>query len=476
MVQNDLDETSVVEQADQLSFPTSVSDFLRGSLGQPHGGFPEPFRSLVLGDSTADRWTPWRQSRTPRLRGAAHPARRPSMAVQCERSTWCRRRSTQRSSMSTSKPPKNTAISPCFPLPSSLVAWKKGEEAAIEIEQGKTLIVKFETIGQPNDDGEVPVFFELNGQPRTIFVRDRSLESESEQREKADKSRPGCVGAPLSGVVTEVRVNPGGRSGSAFASGGDVGDEDGNRGGGAGGGAWCSGWWWIPNASLASRRLDLRDRAPRRRRRELAATSRSVCTSSIIGPTVERSKRCEPRNDSRSPRPSSLHISWERKRCGSSEFATEVRVRRQCFRSGASRSVRSFFEERGRDLLRLVRQASTQPPRRGDLLHRQCRSSVSNGSVRYSHSCCSPWHPSPWTVGEPDPCHRGNSTPRRFRHLLSRRELSLRSQTWGCRAHRPPHAPTGRQRWRRRRPIRWQRGCYTQCSAPGTQRAAASPG
>lgn len=48
MVQNDLDEVSVVEKADQLSFPGSVVEFMQGYIGQPSFGFPEPLRSRVL--------------------------------------------------------------------------------------------------------------------------------------------------------------------------------------------------------------------------------------------------------------------------------------------------------------------------------------------------------------------------------------------------------------------------------------------
>ena len=64
-----------------------------------------------------------------------------------------------------------------------------GQEVAIEIERGKTLIVKFLTVGDPHPDGRRTVFFELNGQPRSINVRDLSLEPEEKLRVKADRDR-----------------------------------------------------------------------------------------------------------------------------------------------------------------------------------------------------------------------------------------------------------------------------------------------
>ena len=84
-----------------------------------------------------------------------------------------------------------------------------GQEVAVEIERGKTLIVKFLTVGDPHPDGRRTVFFELNGQPRSINVRDLSLEPEEKQRTKADRSDPKQVGAPMPGLVVTVSVKLG---------------------------------------------------------------------------------------------------------------------------------------------------------------------------------------------------------------------------------------------------------------------------
>ena len=57
---------------------------------------------------------------------------------------------------------------------------------AVELEPGKTLVVKFQTVGEPHPDGTRTVFFELNGQPREVSVRDRSLEVKEAAKPKAD--------------------------------------------------------------------------------------------------------------------------------------------------------------------------------------------------------------------------------------------------------------------------------------------------
>ena len=96
-----------------------------------------------------------------------------------------------------------------LPTPQFFFGMQKGEEIAVDIEPGKTLVVKFLTISEPHPDGTRTVFFELNGQPREVDVRDKSLISSVAARIKADPANPGQVGAPLPGLVTAVAVSQG---------------------------------------------------------------------------------------------------------------------------------------------------------------------------------------------------------------------------------------------------------------------------
>ena len=80
---------------------------------------------------------------------------------------------------------------------------------AVDIEPGKTLIIKFQTVGDPHPDGRRSVFFELNGQPREVTVLDKSLEPEGIQRPKADPADPLQVAAPMPGLVVAVAVQAG---------------------------------------------------------------------------------------------------------------------------------------------------------------------------------------------------------------------------------------------------------------------------
>ena len=76
-----------------------------------------------------------------------------------------------------------------------------GAEISVEIDPGKTLEIRLSALGETNAEGEVRVFFELNGQPRTIRVPDRKVAGETVRRPKAELGNPSHVGAPMPGVV-----------------------------------------------------------------------------------------------------------------------------------------------------------------------------------------------------------------------------------------------------------------------------------
>src|SRR5690606_26023326 len=96
-----------------------------------------------------------------------------------------------------------------LPTPVAFYGLEIGEEASVDIEPGKTLIIKLLAIGEPREDGRRTVFFELNGQPREVSVVDRSLEPAERKARKADPSDPNEVGASMPGMVVTVAVNPG---------------------------------------------------------------------------------------------------------------------------------------------------------------------------------------------------------------------------------------------------------------------------
>lgn len=210
MVQNNLDEKTLMEKAEELSFPSSVVEYFQGYIGQPEGGFPEPLRSKVL-------------------RGRPTVSGRPGASMEPldfdnlkDKLTKKFRLSTIRDAdvMSAALYPKvfdeymkfkeqfgNVSI---LPTRNYFVGLKVGETIQVDIEKGKTLNVKLNAIGGEVDaSGCREVYFELNGQPRMVLVRDRNISHKISVREKADEDNPKMVGAPMPGQVTEVRVKAG---------------------------------------------------------------------------------------------------------------------------------------------------------------------------------------------------------------------------------------------------------------------------
>ena len=96
-----------------------------------------------------------------------------------------------------------------LPTPVFFYGMEKGEEVSVDIEPGKTLIIKFLTVGDPHPDGRRLVFFELNGQPREVLVLDRSLTAVAPARAKAEAGNTKHVAAPMPGSVVSVVVAAG---------------------------------------------------------------------------------------------------------------------------------------------------------------------------------------------------------------------------------------------------------------------------
>ncbi|KAK1797148.1 hypothetical protein P4O66_008538 [Electrophorus voltai] len=210
MVQNTLSRAEVEERADELSFPLSVVEFLQGHIGIPHGGFPEPFRSKVL------KSLPRMEGRP----GASLPAmdfQKLEADLQATHGTNI----TPEDVMSAAMYPKvfqefkeftaNFGPVDCLSTRLFLEGPKIAEEFEVELERGKTLHIKALALGDLNKAGQREVFFELNGQLRSVLVKDTLAMKEMHFHPKALKDVRGQVGAPMPGKVVEVKVKQGQR-------------------------------------------------------------------------------------------------------------------------------------------------------------------------------------------------------------------------------------------------------------------------
>ena len=96
-----------------------------------------------------------------------------------------------------------------IPTPNFFYGMKSGEEITVDLEPGKSLVIKFWTISEPNPDGQRTVFFELNGQPREVVVFDESMKEPAPAHPKIDPNHSGHVGPPSAGLITHVFVQVG---------------------------------------------------------------------------------------------------------------------------------------------------------------------------------------------------------------------------------------------------------------------------
>jgi pyruvate carboxylase len=199
-----------VEDPDSdVAFPDSVIDMMRGNLGQPPGGFPDSIVKKVLKDEKPNTERPGAH-----LDPIDLEATRADVIEQLEG-----KQIDNEDLNGYLMYPKvfldymgrHRMYGPVRTLPTRTFFYgmEPGEEISAEIDPGKILEIRLQTVGETSDDGDVKVFFELNGQPRVIRVPDRKVKAETAARPKAESGNPDHVGAPMPGVVASVVVSAG---------------------------------------------------------------------------------------------------------------------------------------------------------------------------------------------------------------------------------------------------------------------------
>jgi len=207
LIANDMSADDVLSGR-ELAFPQSVVDLVSGRMGQTPGGFPETVQQRVLRGEAAVEGRPGEHMPDADFEATAETVR-PLLDHEPTRRDAVTHVLYPQVFEDFARHQQQFADTSILPTPAFLHGLEPGEELAIDIEPGKTLIVKFLTIGDPHDDGRRTVFFELNGQPREITVVDRSLEPDTPHHLKADPSSPGHVGSTMPGMVVNVAVQPG---------------------------------------------------------------------------------------------------------------------------------------------------------------------------------------------------------------------------------------------------------------------------
>jgi pyruvate carboxylase len=216
MVTNDLGPSDILEAREPLGFPQSVVEMMQGLLGEPDGGWPAAFQQIVL-----------RSAGVEPIVGRPGASLPPADFAAAARTIQARMRHEPRDEdvLSYLLYPQvfldyvdhwqKYGDTSSIPTASFFYGMQPAEEIAVEIERGKTLIVRYLTTGEVREDGTRTVFFELNGQPRDVRVIDRAVEARVKRHPKADANNADHVPAPMPGKVSSIAA----RVGQAVASG-----------------------------------------------------------------------------------------------------------------------------------------------------------------------------------------------------------------------------------------------------------------
>lgn len=208
MVQNDLDEQSVIKEGHKLDFPESVVSYFKGDIGQPVNGFNKELQDVILKGQ---------QPLTERPGEYLDPVNFDEIRQELEAKDYDE--VTEQDVISYVLYPKvfdqfmqtkqQYGDLSLLDTPTFFFGMRNGETVEIEIDTGKRLIIKLETISEPDENGYRTIYYVMNGQARRISIKDENIKTNTNLKPKADKSNPSHIGAQMPGSVTEVKVTVG---------------------------------------------------------------------------------------------------------------------------------------------------------------------------------------------------------------------------------------------------------------------------
>ncbi|PTK83020.1 pyruvate carboxylase, partial [Staphylococcus haemolyticus] len=208
MVQNDLDEQSVIKEGHKLDFPESVVSYFKGDIGQPVNGFNKELQDVILKGQQPLKERPGEY---------LDPVNFDEIRQELEAKDYGE--VTEQDVISYVLYPKvfdqfmqtkqQYGDLSLLDTPTFFFGMRNGETVEIEIDTGKRLIIKLETISEPDENGYRTIYYVMNGQARRISIKDENIKTNTNLKPKADKSNPSHIGAQMPGSVTEVKVTVG---------------------------------------------------------------------------------------------------------------------------------------------------------------------------------------------------------------------------------------------------------------------------
>ena len=209
MVAQGISRDDVLDPAHEVAFPESVLDMLRGNLGQPPGGWPEAITRKVLKDEKPSTERPGKHLAPVDLEETRAKLSAELNGFKVDDEDLAGYLMYPKVFLDYMGRHRQYGPVRTLPTPVFFYGMEPGQEISAEIDPGKTLEIRFLTLGETDDKGEVKVFFELNGQPRAIRVPNRAVKAATAVKPKAQDGNPNQIGAPMPGAVASVAVQAG---------------------------------------------------------------------------------------------------------------------------------------------------------------------------------------------------------------------------------------------------------------------------
>ena len=208
MVQNDLDEETVLKDGYKLDFPESVVSFFKGDIGQPVDGFNKELQKVVLKGETPLEDRPGEYLDPVDFESVRKELEEKQLKEVTEQDiiSYVLYPKVYEQYMTTQEQYGNVSL---LDTPTFFFGMRNNETVEIEIDTGKRLIITLKAITEPDEKGVRTIFFDMNGQARRIYIQDENVKANASVKPKADKLNPNHIGAQMPGSVTEVKIAEG---------------------------------------------------------------------------------------------------------------------------------------------------------------------------------------------------------------------------------------------------------------------------
>ena len=208
MVTSGLSKQDVLDPNRKIAFPASVVEFFRGELGQPEGGFPQSLQRKVLGDTEPLKVRPGSVLEAVNLEETKKKIEK-KLDREVSATGLASYLMYPDVYLNYAEHEKTFGDISILPTHVFFYGMKPGDETVLPLLDGRQAIIQYLASSDPDEDGMRRVFFEVNGQPQTVIVKDKNLIHDVPQVEKADPDNPEHVAAPMPGLVIGVEVSAG---------------------------------------------------------------------------------------------------------------------------------------------------------------------------------------------------------------------------------------------------------------------------